>query len=75
MGARWSSLRGGGTMVWRHDDGSLVGWRRHEAEEREEGATECSGAHSRGRTRGKTKGGRSSDRVPFIGDVVGSGVR
>jgi hypothetical protein len=46
----------GGGGQWPGGD-SPVGRCRHKAEEREEGATECSGARSRGRMRGGRKGG------------------
>jgi hypothetical protein len=56
---------GGGTMAWRHDDGSLVGWRRHEAEEREEGATECRARTREGGREGKQKRGAAATGCPL----------
>jgi hypothetical protein len=53
--------------------GSPVGWHGHEVKEREEGATGCSSARSRGRTRWERKGGCDSDGAPFIGDTAGVG--
>jgi hypothetical protein len=55
--------------------GSLVGRRRYEAEEREEGGDRMLGhTHVREDERGKKKG-CGGDGAPFIGDAVGGGGR
>jgi hypothetical protein len=57
--------RGGERMVRRREDGSPVGWRGHEARERDEGVTKCS-AHAReGGQGGKGKKGGWRQRALY----------
>jgi hypothetical protein len=72
---RGGAHRGGGNngaTAWRRrGDGSLVGRRGHEAEEREEGVTDLlERALTSGDEIGK-KGGHGGNGAPFIGDVAG----